>query len=37
MMAAALLGLLVLRERVGPWRLAGCAVVVFGGALLAGA
>lgn len=37
MMAAALLGFLVLRERVGLWRLAGCGAVVLGAALLAGA
>ncbi len=34
MMAGALLGLLVLREAVGPWRLVGCAVMVCGVALL---
>lgn len=34
MMIAALLGALVLRERVGPWRLAGCLLMVCGVMLL---
>jgi drug/metabolite transporter (DMT)-like permease len=34
MMIGALLGLLVLREAVGPWRLAGCALMVGGVVLL---
>ncbi|MFD1701731.1 EamA family transporter [Methylopila henanensis] len=35
MMLGALMGMLVLRERVGPWRLAGSAVLVAGVILLA--
>ena len=31
MMIGALLGMAILRERVGPWRLAGCAVLIGGG------
>lgn len=34
MMVGALLGLLILREPVGPWRLAGCALVICGVTLL---
>jgi len=34
MMAGAMLGMLVLREAVGPWRLAGCAVLTGGVVLL---
>lgn len=34
MMVGALMGMLVLRERVGPWRLAGCGVLVGGVVLL---
>lgn len=36
MMVGALMGLVVLREPVGPWRLAGCAVLI-GGVILLGA
>jgi drug/metabolite transporter (DMT)-like permease len=36
MMVGALMGLVILRERVGPWRLAGCAVLVVGVVLLQG-
>ncbi|WP_029353542.1 DMT family transporter [Bosea sp. 117] len=35
MMVGALLGLLILKEPVGPWRLAGCAVLIAGVLLLA--
>jgi drug/metabolite transporter (DMT)-like permease len=35
MMVAALLGLVVLREAVGPWRVAGCAILVSGVVMLA--
>jgi uncharacterized membrane protein len=34
MMMAALMGMLILREEVGPWRLAGCGVLVAGVMLL---
>lgn len=37
MMVGALLGMLILREKVGPWRLAGCAVLIAGVILLSGA
>jgi drug/metabolite transporter (DMT)-like permease len=37
MMVGALMGMLILRERVGPWRLAGCAVLIAGIVLLSGA
>lgn len=37
MMVGALLGMLILREQVGPWRLAGCAVLIAGVVLLSGA
>lgn len=36
MMVGALLGMVVLKERVGPWRLAGCAVLAGGVVLLGG-
>jgi drug/metabolite transporter (DMT)-like permease len=36
MMVGALMGMLVLRERVGPWRLAGCGVLIAGVILLSG-
>ena len=34
MMVGALMGMLILREKVGPWRLAGCAVLIAGVILL---
>jgi drug/metabolite transporter (DMT)-like permease len=34
MMVGALFGMLILRERVGPWRLFGCAVLLFGVVML---
>jgi drug/metabolite transporter (DMT)-like permease len=34
MMAGALMGMLILRETVGPWRLAGCAVLIGGVVIL---
>jgi drug/metabolite transporter (DMT)-like permease len=34
MMVGALLGMVVLKEKVGPWRLAGCAVLIAGVILL---
>lgn len=34
MMVGALMGMLILRERVGPWRLAGCAILIAGVILL---
>lgn len=34
MMVVALMGMLILREKVGPWRLAGCGVLVAGVILL---
>ncbi|MFT3960470.1 EamA family transporter [Propionivibrio sp.] len=34
MMVGALMGMLILREKVGPWRLAGCAVLITGVVLL---
>lgn len=37
MMIGALMGMLILRERVGPWRLAGCGVLAVGVVLLSGA
>lgn len=37
MMVGALLGLIVLREPVGPWRIVGCLTLVVGVVLLAGA
>lgn len=37
MMVGALMGMIILREAVGPWRLAGCAVIVAGVVLLASA
>ncbi len=37
MMVGALLGMLILREKVGPWRLAGCGVLIAGVILLSGA
>lgn len=37
MMVGALLGMLILREQVGPWRLAGCGVLVAGVVLLSAA
>lgn len=37
MMVGALMGMLILREAVGGWRLAGCAVLVLGVILLSGA
>jgi drug/metabolite transporter (DMT)-like permease len=36
MMVGALLGMVVLREKVGPWRLAGCATLIVGVILLSG-
>ncbi|MCW5620525.1 MAG: EamA family transporter [Burkholderiales bacterium] len=36
MMIGALLGILILRERVGPWRIIGCLVLLIGVVLLAG-
>lgn len=37
MMVGALLGMLVLKEQVGPWRLVGCAVLILGVVLLGSA
>ena len=37
MMVGALMGMLILRETVGPWRLAGCAVLITGVILLSSA
>lgn len=37
MMVGALMGMLVLREQVGPWRLAGCGVLIAGVILLSSA
>ena len=37
MMVGALLGMLILREKVGPWRLVGCGVLIAGVILLSGA
>ena len=37
MMVGALMGMLILREAVGPWRLAGCAVLMGGVVLLSSA
>lgn len=37
MMVGASMGMLILREQVGPWRLAGCGVLIAGVILLAGA
>ena len=34
MMLGALMGMLILREAVGPWRLIGCAVLIAGVILL---
>ncbi len=34
MMLGALMGMLILREAVGPWRLVGCAVLILGVILL---
>ncbi|MFT3689585.1 multidrug DMT transporter permease [Paenirhodobacter sp.] len=34
MMVGALMGMLILRETVGPWRLGGCGVLIFGVVLL---
>ncbi|MBN9428560.1 MAG: EamA family transporter [Burkholderiales bacterium] len=36
MMVGALFGILILRERAGPWRIIGCLILVIGVALLAG-
>ncbi|PZP90704.1 MAG: multidrug DMT transporter permease [Variovorax paradoxus] len=36
MMVGALMGMLILREQVGPWRLAGCGVLIAGVILLSG-
>ena len=36
MMVGAIMGMLVLREEVGPWRLAGCGVLIAGVVLLSG-
>ncbi|QCL77543.1 MULTISPECIES: DMT family transporter [Agrobacterium] len=36
MMVGALMGMVILRERVGPWRLAGCGVLIVGVILLSG-
>ena len=36
MMVGALMGMLILREAVGPWRLAGCGVLIAGVILLSG-
>lgn len=36
MMVGALMGMLVLREKVGPWRLVGCGVLIAGVILLSG-
>ncbi|OLP56282.1 multidrug DMT transporter permease [Rhizobium rhizosphaerae] len=37
MMVGALLGMLILREKVGPWRITGCGVLIAGVILLSGA
>jgi drug/metabolite transporter (DMT)-like permease len=37
MMVGALMGMVILREQVGPWRLAGCGVLIVGVVLLSGA
>lgn len=37
MMVGALMGMVILREKVGPWRLAGCGVLIIGVILLSGA
>ncbi len=37
MMIGALMGMLILREKVGPWRLAGCGLVIAGVILLSSA
>ena len=37
MMVGALMGMLILRERVGPWRLFGCVVLIGGVILLSSA
>lgn len=37
MMVGVLMGMLILREQVGPWRLAGCGVLIAGVILLSGA
>jgi len=37
MMVGALMGMLILHEQVGPWRLAGCGVLIAGVMLLSGA
>lgn len=37
MMVGAIMGMLILREAVGPWRLAGCGVLIAGVMLLSGA
>lgn len=37
MMVGALMGMLILRESVGPWRLAGCGVLILGVTLLSSA
>jgi len=37
MMAGALMGMVVLHEKVGPWRLAGCAILIGGVILLSSA
>ncbi|MCC7049172.1 MAG: EamA family transporter [Alphaproteobacteria bacterium] len=36
MMVGALMGMVILREKVGPWRLAGCGVLIAGVILLSG-
>lgn len=36
MMVGALMGMVILREQVGPWRLAGCGVLIAGVILLSG-
>ncbi|PYE29895.1 EamA-like transporter family protein [Rhizobium sp. PP-WC-2G-219] len=37
MMVGALLGMVILREKVGPWRIAGCGVLIAGVIFLSGA
>ena len=37
MMVGALMGLVILHERVGPWRLMGCGVLALGVMLLSAA
>jgi drug/metabolite transporter (DMT)-like permease len=37
MMVGALLGMLILREKVGSWRLVGCGVLIAGVVLLSAA